>query len=73
MKSVDARCRAHRTGARLGSPPWFNEECPGCREKLAAGKVTGKEPRYDVAVGASMRNWQKGAIKAACDRRIARG
>ena len=37
-------CTAHFTGVPIGMGPFFEPSCTRCQAKLAAGKVTGKEP-----------------------------
>jgi hypothetical protein len=38
-------CKQCRTGHVPGTPKTFDPDCPGCRQKLAAGLRTGNEPR----------------------------
>ena len=37
-------CSPHAAGVPLGMPPFYDPECPKCRQKLADGKLTGTEP-----------------------------
>ncbi len=58
-------CWVHRRGVGPEQKPFFFDDCPVCLQKLADGKVTGREPRALKpragdglrAMNVSYRNW----------------